>query len=267
MLSGKTALVVEDEPTIRRFTASVLKQQLNCKTVEQAASADDGLKFLLSGQKVDIILSDWELPGMNGDEFLFNVRMNPALKETPFVMVTCRSDKDALITAIQAGVSEYIVKPFSAATLIQKIRKTLNQAEKRAMPRVDAKANRIEVNAVFNAFHSYKGDLHDLSQTGCLVRCPLFKHGIKGVYEKVGLTIRAPSKPITIQAEISRMMMDAEDTSSVLFMIVGFQFDEIDPMNGDRIRKFMRALSEKDLSLYTQGFVGNADRTKEMLDL
>jgi CheY-like chemotaxis protein len=266
MLSSKTVLVVEDESTIRRFTSSVLKQQLNCKNVMQAASAEEGLE-LLSGAKVDLILSDWEMPGMNGDELLFNVRMDPALKETPFVMVTCRSDKDALITAIQAGVSEYIVKPFSAATLVQKIRRTLNQADKRAMPRVDAKENRIEVNVVFGPFHSYKGDLHDLSQTGCLARCPLFKHGIKGVYEKVELTIRAPGKPITMQAEISRMTMDTNDPPSVLFMMAGFQFDEIDPANGDRIRKFMRALSAKDLSLYTQGFVGHADRTKEMLDL
>jgi len=50
-------------------------------------------------------------------------------------------------------------------------------------------------------------------------------------------------------------------------MMVGFQFDEISPVNGDRIRKFMRALSEKNLSLYTQGFVGGGDRTEEMLDL
>ena len=252
---------------MRRFISSVLKQQLNCKSVTQAASAEDALEFLLSSAKVDIILSDWEMPGMKGDELLLNVRMNPALKETPYLMITCRSERDALITAIQAGVSEYVVKPFSAATLIQKIRKALNQADKRAMPRVDAKANRIDVHLAFSPFHAYKGDLHDLSQTGCLVRCPLFKHGIKGVYEKVDLTIRAPGKPITIQAEISRMMMDTQDTPSVLFMMVGFQFDEIDPMNSDLIRKFIRALSENNLSIYNQGFVGHADRTKEMLDL
>jgi hypothetical protein len=132
---------------------------------------------------------------------------------------------------------------------------------------MDAKANRTEVDIVFTAFHAYKGDLHDLAQTGCLSRCPLFKHGIKGVYEKVALTIRAPGRPITLRAEIARMTADTNDPPSVLFMMVGFQFDEISPVNGDRIRKFMRALSEKDLSLYTQGFVGHADRTKEMLDL
>jgi CheY-like chemotaxis protein len=251
MLTNKYALVVEDEVGMRRFIASVLKQQLNCKNVTQVGSAEDALKFLQSVANVDIIFSDWEMPGMNGDELLFNVRMNPALKETPFVMITCRSERDALITAIQAGVSEYVVKPFSAVTLIQKIRRTLNHADKRAMPRVDAKKNRIEVDIVFTAFNAYKGDLHDLSQTGCLARCPLFKHGIKGVYEKAGLTIRAPGKPITLQAEIARMTPDTNDPPSVLFMMVGFQFNEIDPVNGDRIRTFMKALSAKDLSLYT----------------
>ena len=184
---------------MRRFLVSVLKQQLNCKNVTQAGSAEDALEFLLSGAKVDIIFSDWELPGMNGDELLLNVRMNPALKETPVVMITCRSERDALITAIQAGVSEYVVKPFSAATLIQKIRKVLNQADKRAMPRVETKENRIEVNLAFSAFHVYKGDLYDLSQTGCLVRCLLFKHGIKGVKEKVNLPIHAPGNPISLE--------------------------------------------------------------------
>ncbi len=114
-------LVVDDFATMRRIIKNVLKQIGFINIVE----ADDGTAALgvLKENKVDLIISDWNMPKMNGLDLLKTVRKEEATKKVPFIMVTAEAQKDNVLQAVQAGVSNYIVKPFTADAVKEKLTK------------------------------------------------------------------------------------------------------------------------------------------------
>jgi len=118
-------LVVDDFATMRKVVRNLLKQV----GYENIVEAEDGVTALkaLKSQKVDLIISDWNMPNMTGLELLKAVRADEDLKTTPFLMVTAEALQDNVIAAVKAGVSNYIVKPFTAEVLNEKIRKILEK--------------------------------------------------------------------------------------------------------------------------------------------
>ncbi|MBF0223956.1 MAG: chemotaxis response regulator CheY [Desulfobacterales bacterium] len=116
-------LVVDDFATMRRIVKNILKQLGFSNIVE----ADDGTTALeaLKVNKIDLIISDWNMPKMTGLDFLKAVRASEEYKHLPFLMVTAEAQKQNVIDAVQAGVSNYIVKPFTAETISEKLKKIL----------------------------------------------------------------------------------------------------------------------------------------------
>ena len=116
-------LVVDDFTTMRRIVKNILTQ-LGFKEVIEA---DDGTSALdiLKKEKVDLIISDWNMPKMTGLDLLKEVRADSAMADTPFIMVTAEAQQDNIILAVKAKVNQYIVKPFTANTLGEKINKVL----------------------------------------------------------------------------------------------------------------------------------------------
>lgn len=114
-------LIVDDFATMRKVIRNLLKQG----GFENIVEAEDGVAALkvLESQKVDFIISDWNMPNMSGLELLKAVRGSDDLKELPFLMVTAEALKDNVVAAVKAGVSNYIVKPFTAEVLNEKIEK------------------------------------------------------------------------------------------------------------------------------------------------
>jgi two-component system chemotaxis response regulator CheY len=114
-------LVVDDFATMRRIVKGVLKQLGFSNIVE----AEDGTAALdaLKKEKVGLIVSDWNMPKMTGLDLLKAVRSDEGLKETPFIMVTAEGQKENVIEAVKAGVSNYIVKPFTPETFSEKLEK------------------------------------------------------------------------------------------------------------------------------------------------
>ena len=112
-------LVVDDFATMRKVIRNLLKQI----GYENIVEAEDGAVALeaLRSQKIDFVISDWNMPNMTGLELLKQVRADGALSRTPFLMVTAESLKDNVIEAVKAGVDNYIVKPFTADVLSEKI--------------------------------------------------------------------------------------------------------------------------------------------------
>ena len=112
-------LVVDDFSTMRRIVKNILRQ-LNFANILEA---DDGSTALevLQREKIDMVVSDWNMPKMTGLELLKAVRADDALKHIPFLMVTAEAQQENIIEAVKSGVSNYIVKPFTAETLSQKI--------------------------------------------------------------------------------------------------------------------------------------------------
>ena len=114
-------MVVDDFSTMRRIVKNILKQ-LGYENIEEAEDGAQAFNKLQSGG-ADFIVTDWNMPNMNGLELLKAVRADESLKEVPVLMVTAEAEKENIIAAVEAGVSNYIVKPFTAETLKEKIDK------------------------------------------------------------------------------------------------------------------------------------------------
>lgn len=112
-------LVVDDYSTMRRIVRNLLKQ-LGFENSEEAADGTEALQKLRE-KKYGLCISDWNMQPMTGLELLKHVRADANLKELPFIMVTAESKPENVMVAKQAGVSNYIVKPFNAETLKTKL--------------------------------------------------------------------------------------------------------------------------------------------------
>lgn len=112
-------LIVDDFATMRRIVRNVLKQ-IGFTNMAEAENGKAALK-VLKKENIDLILCDWNMPEMPGIELLKAIRSDDELKNIPFVMVTAEAQKDNIIEAVKAGVSSYIVKPFTAETVTEKL--------------------------------------------------------------------------------------------------------------------------------------------------
>ncbi|MBG3012302.1 chemotaxis response regulator CheY [Proteus faecis] len=114
-------LVVDDFSTMRRIVRNLLKE-LGFTNVEEAEDGADAL-VKLRNSAFDFVITDWNMPNMDGLELLKNIRSDAGLAATPVLMVTAEAKKENIIAAAQAGASGYVVKPFTAAILEEKLNK------------------------------------------------------------------------------------------------------------------------------------------------
>ena len=119
--TGIKVLVVDDMSTMRRIVKNVLRQ-IGFSDIIEAENGQDALTKLKAGG-FGLVVSDWNMPVMQGIELLRAVRADAELKSLPFLMVTAEAQKENLIEAVQAGVSNYVVKPFTAEVLQGKLEK------------------------------------------------------------------------------------------------------------------------------------------------
>jgi two-component system chemotaxis response regulator CheY len=115
-------LVVDDFSTMRRIVRNLLKE-LGFTNVDEAEDGVVALQKLRSGGNFQFVVSDWNMPNMTGIELLKQIRSDPALQHLPLLMITAEAKKENIIEAAQAGASGYIVKPFTAGTLEEKLNK------------------------------------------------------------------------------------------------------------------------------------------------
>lgn len=114
-------LVVDDFSTMRRIVRNLLKE-LGFANVQEAEDGVDALNKLRS-ESFDFVVSDWNMPNMSGIDMLREIRADANLKHLPVLMVTAEAKKENIILAAQTGASGYVVKPFTAATLDEKLKK------------------------------------------------------------------------------------------------------------------------------------------------
>jgi len=115
-------LVVDDFSTMRRIIRNLLKE-LGFANVEEAEDGAIALQKLKNGIGVEFVISDWNMPNLDGLGLLQEIRADAALKTLPVLMVTAEAKKENIVAAAQAGASGYVVKPFTAATLDEKLNK------------------------------------------------------------------------------------------------------------------------------------------------
>lgn len=114
-------LVVDDFSTMRRIIKNLLKD-LGFTNVQEADDGSTALPMLQQGD-FDFVVTDWNMPGMQGIDLLRAIRSDDSLKHLPVLMVTAEAKKEQIVAAAQAGVNGYVVKPFTAATLKEKLDK------------------------------------------------------------------------------------------------------------------------------------------------
>ena len=112
-------LVVDDFSTMRRIIRNILRE-IGYNNVDEADDGSTALEKLKSA-KFDFVVTDWNMPNMPGIELLKAIRQDEVLKDTPVLMVTAEAAKENVVTAVAAGVNNYIVKPFTAAALKDRI--------------------------------------------------------------------------------------------------------------------------------------------------
>ncbi|MCB1760017.1 MAG: chemotaxis response regulator CheY [Gammaproteobacteria bacterium] len=120
-------LVVDDFSTMRRIIKNLLRD-LGFTNTQEADDGTTGLPMLQSGN-FDFLITDWNMPGMTGLDLLKAVRSDTRLAKLPVLMVTAESKREQIIEAAQAGVNGYVVKPFTASTLEEKIGKIFERVE------------------------------------------------------------------------------------------------------------------------------------------
>lgn len=118
-MSKLKILIVDDSPTMRRILVNTVIKA-GYSDVKEAEDGRDALAKLMAGE-FDLLMTDWNMPNMNGLELVQTVRQDDKLKNIPILMVTTRNMKEDIVNAIKSGVNGYIVKPFDAKTLNAKI--------------------------------------------------------------------------------------------------------------------------------------------------
>ncbi|KZX77038.1 histidine kinase [Oleiphilus sp. HI0009] len=120
-------LVVDDFSTMRRIIKNLLRD-LGFTNTDEADDGNTALPMLKTG-KYDFLVTDWNMPGMTGIDLLKTVRADDDLKSLPVLMVTAEAKRDQIVAAAQAGVNGYVVKPFTAAVLKEKIEKIFERID------------------------------------------------------------------------------------------------------------------------------------------
>jgi two-component system chemotaxis response regulator CheY len=118
-------LVVDDFSTMRRIVRGLLKE-MGCNNVEEAEDGQVALN-MLKGAKFDFVVSDINMPNMNGFDLLKAIKATDSLKHLPVLMVTAEARKEDIVLAAQSGAAGYIVKPFTKATLEEKVQKIMQK--------------------------------------------------------------------------------------------------------------------------------------------
>jgi len=116
-------LVVDDFSTMRRIVRNLLVELGFSGNLIQEADDGEAAIAMLKSQPFDMVVTDWNMPNMTGIDLLRAIRAEPTLKTMPVLMVTAENNRDQIIAAAQAGVNGYIVKPFTAVTLQEKLTK------------------------------------------------------------------------------------------------------------------------------------------------
>jgi two-component system chemotaxis response regulator CheY len=117
-------MLVDDSRTMRRVQKSTL-DSIGFGNVIEAEDGSDALQKLAENTDVDLILLDWNMPNLSGLETLKKIRSMPETKSIPVIMVTSEAEKSRIMEAIKAGVTDYIVKPFEASILEEKVKKVM----------------------------------------------------------------------------------------------------------------------------------------------
>lgn len=210
MLEKDVVLVVDDSTTARSAIIGVLRDRLYCKEVLEAGDGKEALKVLKEHPEIDWIFCDWEMPVMSGDEVLSAVRENPATAHLPFIMITSKGDRDSLVTAVQLGVTSFVVKPFTAKKLVEKVFLARGRMERRNSERIRVAAGQKATLKLSDEHQPVQGDMIDISLSGMLLLCD--HEPIRGIsiFDRVEIRIKLQENNAVVDLPCQVIRLEAD---------------------------------------------------------
>lgn len=159
-------LIVDDSQAVRSLVKTAVFSQFGSRNIFTAGNGLQAKDILLS-KRVDVIISDWEMPKMSGQELLAFVKQSEKLKDIPFVMMTSRGGKESVLEAIQNGVSHYVIKPFTIEKLEDAVRRSWNSSRQRKETRIAGlPKHRMKISASGKVLD---GQIQNISRSGALL--------------------------------------------------------------------------------------------------
>lgn len=255
MNENTVALVVDDSLAVSQALSQILRQNLKFRNVLSANSVEQGLR-VFDQNSVDCVLCDIDVggaTGMNGLYFLSEVRKHDRGKDVPFVLMTSRADKTTVDKAIREGVTDFIAKPFNVGTVIGKLQRIGELAQKRgaskppitvapskpittdtAEPPQRRRVSRITLTSsvacgiAFSPETEYSSELVNISLTGCLVHTLPFNQG-GAIYDTAHLSLETGGEPLNISALLRRMeAKNKKEMAADRAMLAAFHFLNLD---------------------------------------
>jgi len=195
-MSKVNVLVVDDAPFIRDLVRKCLRNAFPGMVIDDAVNGRKAMA-MLGKEPFDLVLCDWEMPEMSGLELLSWCRQQPALKSLQFIMVTSRGDKENVIQAIQAGVSDFVGKPFTNEQLLTKVKKALSKIGKldSLMATGPARANSAFANDSLSALTGGKPEAVKVAAPAAAPAKPLINAPAPPAAAPAKPLINAPAPP------------------------------------------------------------------------
>jgi DNA-binding response OmpR family regulator len=240
-------LIVDDTAAMRKFIKSGLEDSFPGIHVDEAVSGKTAV-IKLEQNEYNLVLCDWELPDLSGDEILQWVRVHPIINHTPFILVSSRRDKGSVTKAIRGGVSSYMVKPFNIGSLVQKVTAVIDHFERRQF-------QRFAIDGTIDLYfrdQSLKGGVIDLSMGGVF---GLSNRGysLPLIFEKVTVDVNLDSGSIlgldgfVIRLQAAEAVLDSESVK------IAVKFSDL---TLDRTQDLQRIVSAAKVHEYS--LIGNA---------
>ncbi|SFB98550.1 PilZ domain-containing protein [Marinospirillum celere] len=230
MLEKDIVLVVDDSATARNAIINVLRDRLYCKEIHEAADGKEALRMLKQHPEIDWIFCDWEMPVMAGDELLAAVRKDPQTAHLPFIMITSKGDRDSLVTAVQLGVTSFVIKPFTAKKLVEKVFLARGRMERRNAERIKASRGQ-KAQLKFANKQPVDSDMIDISLSGLLTMCNHEEVRDITIFDRMEVKVYMPhtEEEILLPCQVIRLEADPAHPSRVEEIRIATRFM---PMEG-----------------------------------
>ena len=228
MTLNKSALIIDDSPSIREFLQAILKDELNFADIQVACCADEGIDILESDHQKEInwVITDWEMPGKPVGDLFEYVNKNYTRSELNLVLITGKNTSEARRLADDMQAHDFISKPFNA--LVSKLKRLMGLNERRCATRVNPCVP-CEVDIGFDNYGRHGAEIINISESGCLLSMQHLDNQAAHVYDIATLIFTFHDNTnLDVDAQIVRVERDNGSTASEQKVSVAFEFKKLD---------------------------------------
>lgn len=241
MTVNKSALIIDDSPSIREFLQVILKDELEFSDIQVACCAEEGIDILESDQQKEInwVITDWEMPGKPVGDLFEYVNKNYDRSDINLVLVTGKNTSEARQLADDMQANDFISKPFQADALVSKLKRLMGLEERRRATRVNPCVP-CEVDIGFDNYGRHGADIMNISESGCLLSMQQLENQALHVYDIATLTLTFHDNTnLDIYAQIVRVERDNEFTASEQRIRVAFEFKKLDKPTIEKLQSYV----------------------------